>query len=68
MINLLGTPKHNILGKSFVFIMIWQSLLCRSSSLSRLHDHTQSHHTWSDSFGRVITPLQKPLPDYTQQS
>jgi hypothetical protein len=39
-----------------------------SFSLSRLHDHTQSHHTRSESFGRAITPLQRPLPDYTQHS
>jgi hypothetical protein len=35
----------------------------RASSLSRRHDHTQTHHTWRDSFGRVITPTQRPLPD-----
>jgi hypothetical protein len=37
-------------------------------SLSRLHDHTQTHHTRYDSSGRVISPLQRPLPDNIQHS
>ena len=32
-----------------------------TSSLSWLHDNTQTHHTRQDSCGRVIT--QRPLPD-----
>jgi hypothetical protein len=38
------------------------------SSLSRLHDHTQTRHTRYDSSGRVISPTQRPLPDNTQHS
>ena len=40
----------------------------RASSLSRLHDHTQKHHTQLESCGRVISPSLKPLPDNTQHS
>ena len=40
----------------------------RASSLSKLHDHTQTHHTRYDSPGRVISATQRPLPDSTQKS
>ena len=40
----------------------------KSSSLSGLHDHTQTHHTRHDSSGRVISPSQRPLPDNTPLS
>jgi hypothetical protein len=43
-------------------------LWARASSLSRLHDHTQAHHTRQNSSGRVISPTQRPLPDDTQHS
>jgi hypothetical protein len=33
----------------------------RASSLSRLYDYTQTHHTRWDFSGRVITPTQRPL-------
>ena len=36
--------------------------------LSRLHDHTRTHHTRLDFSGRVINPMQRPLPDNTQHS
>jgi hypothetical protein len=39
----------------------------RASSVSRLHDHTQTHHTRYDSSGRVIIPTQRSLLDNTQQ-
>jgi len=48
--------------------MAQQSLRARASSLSRLHDHTQTHHTQYDSSGRVISPTPRPLPDSTQHS
>jgi len=35
----------------------------RTSSLSRLHEHAQTHHTRQDSSGWVISPSQKHLPD-----
>ena len=37
-----------------------------ASSLLRLQDHTQTHHTRYDSSWRVISPTQEPLPDNTQ--
>jgi len=40
----------------------------QTSSLSKLHDHTQTHHTQQDSSGRVMSPSQRPLPDNTQHS
>ena len=40
----------------------------RASSLSRLHDHTQTHRTRQDSSGRVISPAQRILPDNIQHS
>jgi hypothetical protein len=40
----------------------------RASSLSRLHDHTQTTHTRGDSSGRVIRPSQRTVPDSTQQT
>ena len=39
-----------------------------ASSLSGLHDRTQTHYTRYDSCGRVISPTQRPLPDNTQHS
>jgi len=40
----------------------------KTSSLWRLHDHTQTHPPRSDSCGRVISPPQRPVPDNTQHS
>jgi hypothetical protein len=40
----------------------------RASSLSGLHDHAQTHHTRSDSSGRVISPTQRLLPNNIQHS
>jgi hypothetical protein len=39
-----------------------------ASSLLRIHDHTQTHHTHYDSSGRVIGPTQIPPPDNTQHA
>ena len=36
------------------------------SSLSRIHDHTQTRHRRWDSSGRGISPAQRLLPDNTQ--
>ena len=40
----------------------------RASSLLRLHHHTPTHHARSNSSGRVMSPMQRPLPDNTQHS
>ena len=39
-----------------------------ASQLSRIHNHTQTHHTRYDSSGQVIGQTQRPLPDNTQHS
>jgi hypothetical protein len=43
--------------------LVGQGLLIIDTS----HDHTQTHHTRQESSGRVISPMQRPLPDNTQQ-
>jgi len=41
----------------------------RGASTRRLRDHTHcTHHTRQDSSGRVVCPLQRPLPDNMQHS
>jgi hypothetical protein len=40
----------------------------KASSLSRLYDHTQTHHNQQNSSGRVVSPTQRPLLDNTQHS
>ena len=40
----------------------------KASPLSRIHDHTQTHHTQQDSSGRVINPKKMPLHDNKQHS
>ena len=52
------------------FIFSWRNSpqWARASSLSRLHDHTQTHQTPYYCSGWVISPIQRPLPDNKQQS
>ena len=51
---------------NYSFLPLRNSLQwARVFSLSRLHDHTQTHHTRQNS-GRVISPTRRPLPDSTQ--
>ena len=38
------------------------------SPLLKFRNHTPTHHIRWDSSGRVIDPLQRPLPDNTQHS
>jgi len=40
----------------------------RAPSFSRIHDHTQTHHSRYDSSGRVISPTQRLLPENIQHS
>jgi len=57
-------------GHQITFFLPWRNNLqwAKASSLSRIHDQTQTHHTWYDSSGRVTSPTQRPLPDNTQHS
>jgi hypothetical protein len=48
--------------------MARQNLVGQGLLIIEAHDHTQTHHTWWDSSGRVISPSQRPLPDNTQHS
>jgi len=60
-----------VLNKTCVFFFQYVASnrsLVIAASLSRLSDHTQIHHTRSDSSGRAISPTQRPLPDNTQHS
>jgi hypothetical protein len=57
-----------IVEKTIFFIMAKQPKWDKASSLLRIYDHTQTHHTRQDSSGRVISLTQRPLPDNTQHS
>jgi hypothetical protein len=64
--SLLETEPHFHIGpfRSWIFFsMEQQPQWLRAFSLSRLHDHTQTHHIRYDSSGRVINLLQKTAPD-----
>ena len=54
----------------FFFLLSWLKppQWARTTSLSRLYDHTQTHHTRYDISGRVISSSQIPVPDNTQHS
>jgi len=58
----------DFVGFIVVFFLPWRNNLggAKTSSLSRIHDHTQTHHTRQESSVRVISPTQRPLPDNTQ--
>ena len=48
--------------------LLFSHVAARAFSLSRLHNHTQTHHIRWDCSGRVSSPTQRRLPDKTQQS
>ena len=51
----------------YFFIMEQQPQWTKASSLFRIHDHTQTHHSVGPP-GWVISLTQRPLPDKTQYS
>jgi len=59
-LQLIITPA-NILLDFMIFSLAQQPLVDRVSQLSRLHDHTQTHHSREGSPGRVIKPSQELL-------
>jgi len=61
--NLIVFTLYQILFFSWLHSPYW----ARVSSLARLHDHTQTHHTMWESFGQVIGASQRRLPDHAQQ-
>ena len=53
-------------GRRCKFLQITQQpYWARAVLLSRLHGHTQTHHTLQETSGRVISPTQKPLPQHS---
>jgi len=54
--------------RDIIFLSPWRNNLqwVKASVLSRIHDHTQTLHTRKDSYGRVVGPMQGPLPDNTE--
>ena len=70
-----GIEKGNqcrvqIINVNALSFFLWLDSPCCTgvSSLSRPHDHTQTHHSRYDSSGRVISSSQTLLPDNTQHS
>ena len=64
---------YRVTCPSFIIFVPWRNSpqWAKSSSLPRIHDHTQTHHTQThhtqqDPSGRLISPTQRPLPDNTQ--
>ena len=53
---------------STFFFMAQQPHWALASSLLRFWYHTQAQHAQSDSYGRVIGPSHRPVPDKTQHS
>jgi len=57
-------------------VMLFDNFFCwrnspqwaRTSSMSRLCDHTQTHHTLYDFSRRAISSTRRPVPDNTQHS
>jgi hypothetical protein len=59
----------DIITKLLLLLTIANGPWCANfSSLSRIHDHNQTHHIREDTSGRVISPTQRPLPDNTSYS
>ena len=56
--------------QEILFFFWWHSSpqQAKTSSLLRLHDHTQAHHAQQDSSVRVISSSHRPQPDNTQHS
>ena len=58
-------PQIPVVGQQFLlmYFFLWRNALqwARASSLSGLHDDTQTHDTRLDSSGRVISPTQRDL-------
>ena len=66
----LRTSSESVFPSIITFYLARRNspLQARTSAISRLHDHTQTHHTRQYSSGRVISPTHRLLPDDTQHS
>jgi len=54
--------------KNGCFCMARLVQMAKASSLASRQDHTQKHHAWYDSSGRVISSSQIPPPDNTRHA
>jgi hypothetical protein len=75
MISQLGPPAQNSnrihvwsITATFCISLLDSPSWARTSSLFRLHDHTQTHHTRYDSSRQVTSLTQRLLPHNTQHS
>jgi hypothetical protein len=64
----IKTLRNCAFPSNFFFTMAQQPHWAKALSLSRIHDHTQTHNTRQDSSGRVTSATKRPLPDNTQHS
>ena len=64
------TNQHHLTQQGTFYLLPLRNSpqLAKTSSLSRIYDHTQTHHTRQDSSGRVISSSQRPVPENTQSS
>jgi hypothetical protein len=68
-LNKQNEEKSNFRKSLYMYIFHGAiALWARTSSLSKLHDHAQTHHDQQVSSGLVISPTRIPLPDNTQHS
>jgi len=63
--NLLKGMTSHALGVLFFFLCLDSPKWATASSLSKLHDRTQTHHNQWDSSGRVMGQTQRPLQKFT---
>jgi hypothetical protein len=73
VVNLKMKETRDVLyekyGDYFIFNFVTQQpLVGEGFSLSRIHDHTQTHHTRWDSSGRVISPTQTAHNNHKRQT
>ena len=69
-LNVVWSIYEYWLMRSFLLFLTWCNTLqwATTFSLSRLYSHIEIHHTCWDYSGQVISPMQTPVPDYTQHS
>ena len=60
--------RHVFLVQNISFPLWFSAFFGSWPPLSRFHDHTQTHHSWYDSSGWVISPSHRPLLDEKRHS
>jgi len=57
------------INKKICFLLVQQPPVGHGLLIHKVsRSHTTTHQNWQDSYGRVIGPSQRPLPDNTQHS